>query len=91
VRAAVGASTASLLRLVMTDGLRMTLVGVGIGLLLAVGLSGAMSAQLYEIQGIDLRVYAGTTVLLLVVAALACWVPAVRAVRVDPVSALRPE
>jgi putative ABC transport system permease protein len=91
LRVAVGASTASLLRLVMTDGLRMTLVGAGIGLLLAVGLSDVMAAQLYEIQGIDLRVYAGMTTLLLFVAVMACGIPAIRAARVDPVSALRPE
>jgi putative ABC transport system permease protein len=91
VRAAVGASTFSLIRLVMTDGLRMTFVGAGIGLLLAVGLSSLMTAQLYEIQGIDFGVYAGMTALLLAVAATACWIPALRAARIDPVSALRPE
>jgi putative ABC transport system permease protein len=89
LRAAVGASTASLVRLVMMDGIQMTLVGAGIGLSLAVGLSGLMAAQLYEVQGIDLRVYAGVTALFLFVAATACWIPAIRAARVDPAVALR--
>jgi putative ABC transport system permease protein len=91
LRAAIGASTASLLRLVMADGLRMTFIGAAIGLLLAVGLSGLMTAQLYEIRGIDLPVYAAMTAVLLVVAAIACWIPAIRAARVDPMSALRSE
>ena len=60
-------------------------------MLLAVGLSDLMAAQLYEVQGIDLRVYAGMTALLLFVAAMACGIPAIRAARVDPMSALRPE
>jgi putative ABC transport system permease protein len=91
LRAAVGASTGSLLRLVMADGLRMTLLGAGIGLMLAWGLSDLMTTQLYEIRGVNPVVYAGMTVLLLMVAAVASWVPAIRAARVDPVTALRPD
>jgi putative ABC transport system permease protein len=89
LRAAVGASAGSLLRLVIADGLRITLVGAAIGLVLAGALSSLMTAQLFEIRGVNPAVYAGMTVLLLTVAAVACLVPAVRASRVDPASALR--
>ena len=91
LRAAIGATTSNLLRLVIMDGLRMTLVGAGIGLLLAVALSRLMATQLFEIRGIDLRIYAGMTAVLVVVAAIACWIPAIRATRIDPIAALRSE
>jgi predicted lysophospholipase L1 biosynthesis ABC-type transport system permease subunit len=91
VRAAVGASAASLLRLVLGDGLRMTLIGAGIGLLLASALSSFLTSQLFEVQAIHASVYAGMTVVLVVVTSLACWIPAARAARVDPVTALRNE
>jgi putative ABC transport system permease protein len=88
VRAAVGATAGSLLRLVIADGLRMTLLGAAIGVVLAWGLSGLLATQLYEIQGVNMAVYAGMTAVLLLVAAVACWVPALRAARADPVTAL---
>jgi putative ABC transport system permease protein len=91
VRAAVGASAASLLRLVMADGLRMTLAGAAIGLLLAGALSNLMTSQLFEVKAIQVSVYASMTVALIGVASLACWIPAVRAAGVDPVTALRSE
>ncbi len=89
VRAALGASAAGLLRLVLADGLLMTVKGVAIGLLLASVLSRLMRAQLFQVEAIDPMVYAGMTVLLVVVASLACGIPAWRAARVDPAAALR--
>ena len=89
VRAAVGASAASLLRLVMTDGLRMALVGAGIGLVLAAILSNFMATLLFEVRGVIVRLYAGVTIVLLTVAAAACWIPAIRAARTDPATTLR--
>jgi putative ABC transport system permease protein len=91
VRAALGASASGLLRLVLTDGLRMTVIGAAIGLLLASGLSRLMTAHLFQVEAIDPVVYAGVTVLLVAVACLACGVPAFRAARVDPAGALRCE
>ena len=91
LRAALGATAADLLRLVMADGLRMTAIGAAIGLLLAAGLSRLLSAQLFQVQAIDPVVYAGVTALFVVVACLACGVPAFRAARVDPAEALRNE
>jgi putative ABC transport system permease protein len=89
VRAAIGASALSLLRLVMIDGLRMTLTGAGIGLVLAAVLSNLLATMLFEVQGINVAVYAWVTMLLVIVAGLACSIPAIRAARIDPVTALR--
>ena len=91
VRAAMGASALSLLRLVLADGLRMTVIGTGIGLLLAVGLSRLMATQLFQVEAIDPIVYGGVTLLFLGVACLACGVPALQAARTDPAAALRCE
>jgi ABC-type antimicrobial peptide transport system permease subunit len=89
VRAAFGASASSLLRLVMADGLRMTAAGAAIGLALAAALSRVMTTQLFQVEAIDPIVYAGVTVLFVVVAGIACGFPAFRAARVDPSVALR--
>ena len=91
VRAAMGATAAGLVRMVMTEGMRMTLVGAAIGLLLG-ALSQLMAAQLFQVEAIDPLIYAGATLLLVSVAVLACGVPAPRAaVRIDPAAALRSE
>ena len=89
VRAAVGASALNLLRLVMTDGLRMTLAGAGIGLVLAAVFSNLLATLLFEVQSLNVPVYAGVTILLLMVATMVCSIPAIRAARTDPVTALR--
>jgi predicted permease len=89
VRVALGAAPADVIRLVVREGLRLTLVGIVIGLVASVGLGAVLSTQLYGIRAMDARVYAGVTALLLGIAALACYVPARRATRVDPLVALR--
>jgi putative ABC transport system permease protein len=89
VRAAMGATAAGLVRMVMGEAMRMTLLGVAIGLVLAGVLSRAIAAQLFQVEAIDPVLYAVVTTLLVAVAALACGVPAVRAVRVDPAAALK--
>jgi len=91
IRMALGADSADVLRLVVRDGLRLTLIGIGLGLMGAIALGLILSRVLYGIQPMDGPVYAGVTVLLLTVAALACYVPARRATRVDPLIALRAE
>jgi putative ABC transport system permease protein len=91
VRAALGATAADLLRLVMADGLRMTAIGVVTGLLLAGALSQLMSTQLFHVKAIDPAVYAAVSALLVLVAVCACGLPAFRATRVDPATALRCE
>jgi len=91
IRMALGADSGDVLRLVVRDGLRLTLIGIGLGLTGAIALGFILSRVLYGIQPMDGTVYAGVTVLLLAVATLACYVPARRATRVDPLIALRAE
>ena len=91
VRAAMGATAAGLVWMVMAEVMRMTMAGVAIGLVLAGGLSRAIAAQLFQVEAIDPLVYSGVTMLLVMVAALACGLPACRAARTEPASALRAE
>ena len=89
LRIALGADRGAVLRLVVREGMRLTLIGVLVGLLGAFGLGAVLSQVLYGIEPMDVGVYAGVTALLLAVSALACYVPARRATRVDPMIALR--
>jgi putative ABC transport system permease protein len=91
VRAAMGATAAQLVGMVMAEGMWMTVAGVGIGLVLAGALSRLIAAQLFQVEAIDPSLYAAATMLVIVVAGLACSVPAFRAVRVDPAAVLRSE
>ena len=91
VRAALGASRASILGLVVRQGMMLTGLGVAIGLAGAAASSQAVSAMLFGVSRLDPVTYAGVIVLLAVVSAIACSVPAWRAVRVDPASTLRAE
>lgn len=91
VRSALGASRASILALVVRQGIVLTVMGAAIGLVAALVASRAIVALLYGVSRLDPLTYAAVVVLLLGVSALACWVPAWRAVRVDPVIALRAE
>lgn len=91
IRIALGARRADVLRLVVRDGMRLTLVGVVIGLFVAFGVGLGLSRLLYGVKAIDAEVIVGVTSLLLGVSALACYLPARRATRVDPMVALRYE
>lgn len=91
VRVALGATRADVIRLVVREGMGLTLVGIAIGLVASLGLGQVLSGALYGVSAMDARVYVGVTVLLLGVSALACYVPARRATRVDPLVALRAE
>jgi putative ABC transport system permease protein len=91
VRAALGASRADILGLVVRQGMTLTGVGVAIGLGGAVLASRALITLLFRVSRLDLATYAGVVGLLLAVSALACWVPAWRASRVDPATTLRAE
>jgi predicted permease len=91
VRLALGARRGDVVRLVVRDGLRLTIIGVVIGLVFSLGLGLVLSGALYGVNAMDVGVYAGVTSLLLVVSALACYLPARRATRVDPLVALRTE
>jgi len=77
--------------MVLLDAGRMVAVGLAIGLGAAFALSRYVESQLFGIQTVDLRIYAGAAIALAAVAALAAWVPAWRASRIDPITALRYE
>jgi putative ABC transport system permease protein len=91
IRVALGASTTGVLRLVLGQGMRLAGLGVVIGLALTFALSRSLSSLLVGVSVFDPLVYTTVAVTLLVVAALATVIPARRAARVDPVSALRSE
>jgi hypothetical protein len=79
------------LQLVVGGGMKLALAGVAIGILGALSLARFVETMLYEVTPFDPASYAATAAVLLTVAALACYVPARRAMRVDPIVALRTE
>ncbi len=91
VRMALGAPAASVLKSILGQGLRLTGLGVLLGLLASWGVSRALASLLYGVTATDPMTLAGTSGLLILVATLATWIPARRASKVDPVEALRSE
>ena len=93
IRIALGADRRDVLRWVLEQGGRLTLIGVAAGLIAALALTRVMarSSMLYGVHAYDPWTLAGVTTLLMAVALAACYVPATRAMRIDPMSALRNE
>ena len=91
VRMALGAQSGNILSDVLRQGLQLAAAGAGIGLAAAFIMARLMSGLLFGVRPTDPLTFTGVALLLIVVALLACYIPARRAVRVDPILALRQE
>ena len=91
IRLALGARPAQIRTLILSHGLQLLLIGSAIGLVAAVALSRALQTVLFDVNGIDPRIYLGVGALLFSATLFASWIPARRASRVDPMIALRTE
>jgi ABC-type antimicrobial peptide transport system permease subunit len=91
VRMALGAQRGNVLLLVLGQGFKLVLLGGGLGLALALALVRVIRTLLYGVEPTDPFTFAGATLLLAAVALLACWLPARRAAKINPMVALRYE
>ncbi len=91
MRMALGAGPTHVLRMIVREGMILALSGLVIGLAAAFAAQRVMRSQLYGVGKIDLGSFGSVSVLLLIVALLACYIPARRATRLDPLAALRDE
>jgi putative ABC transport system permease protein len=91
IRMALGATRKEVLRMVLRLGAKIAFIGVAIGLAVSIGLARLMSSLLFSVSPNDPLTLAGVAFVLIVVAMLACYIPARRATKVDPMVALRYE
>jgi putative ABC transport system permease protein len=91
VRMALGAARGDVLRMVMREGMLLALGGIVVGVAGALGLTRFLQSLLFEVKPTDPATFVGVAVALMLVAMAACYVPARRAMRVDPMVALRHE
>jgi putative ABC transport system permease protein len=91
LRIALGATPRRVLTLIVGQGMRPILIGIGIGLAGAVGLSHFVTSLLFDVKPVDPLTYGAVALLVTLAALLSCYVPALRALRIDPVAALRQE
>jgi putative ABC transport system permease protein len=91
IRMALGARTQTVVALVIREGMKLALIGIGIGVLAALALTRVIASLLYQVTPTDPITLGGAAFLLLIIALFAAWIPARRAARVDPMVALRCE
>jgi ABC-type antimicrobial peptide transport system permease subunit len=86
---ALGATARDVRRLVLSEGLGLSAVGAAVGVVVAIAATRLLRGLLFEVQPMDIPSLMGAAILLLAVSALACYLPARRAARVDPIVTLR--
>jgi putative ABC transport system permease protein len=91
IRMALGAAPADVLKMVLKHGLALVIPGIGIGIVVSFALARAVVSQLWGVSPYDLFSAVAVVVLLLAIGLLACWIPARRATRISPVTALHYE
>jgi putative ABC transport system permease protein len=91
IRMALGAQAGDVLRLVIGQGMALVFIGVALGLAASLALTRVMESLLFEVSTTDQATFASVAALLVAVSMLACWIPARRATKVDPIEALHCE
>jgi predicted permease len=91
IRLALGARQIDVLRLVLSAGLKLALIGIAVGLVLSFAVTRFLSSLLFGVRATDLFTFSALSILLIVVSLIACYIPARRATKVDPLVALRYE
>jgi len=91
IRMVLGAQKLDVLSMIVNQGLKMVLIGVSLGIVLAFATTRLMERLLYEVKPTDPLTFAGVAFLLVGIALLACWLPARHAAKIDPMEALRHE
>jgi predicted permease len=89
IRSALGANRQSIMSMVLTHGLRIVITGIAVGMVAAGAAARLLQSLLYQTAAIDVSSYAGATAFILLIAAIAAGLPALRAARIDPIAAIR--